>query len=117
MPEPESVWDGVAGELSAWLQSESKWYADAVKGGSQRSPFAAQTSEQEKLDYYRRQMYTAAPDGSILYDQPNAEGRANLMQRLGVDGYTQVYEAVKPQAGRRTPVQAEPEPLTPEEGL
>jgi hypothetical protein len=117
MPDSGHAWDGVADELSSWLQTESKWYADAMRGGSQRSPFAAQTSESQKLDYYRRQMYQVAPDGSILYDQPNTQGRSNLMQRLGVDGYTQVYDAVKPQAGRRAPVEAEPEPQIPEESV
>jgi hypothetical protein len=109
MPDSEHAWDGVATDLVDWLETESKWYADAMRGGSQRSPFAAQTSEAEKLDYYRRQMYTSAPDGSILYDQPNQEGRSNLMQRLGVDGYTQVYQATKPEAGRRAPVEPEPD--------
>lgn len=114
MPD-QTMYDGVASDLLDWLQGESKWYADQIRGGSNnRSPFAAETSEQDKADYYRRQMYQAAPDGTIQYDKPNTEGRNNLMQRLGVDGYTQVYNAVRPQAGKRAPVEPEPEPEVPE---
>lgn len=113
----EHPYDGVADELLGWLQTESKYYADAMRGGSgTRAPFSAQTSEAEKLDYYRRQMYMTGPDGTIHYDQPNQQGRANLMQRLGVDGYTQVYHATKPQAGQRQPVAPQPEPVAPAPG-
>lgn len=115
MPDQEHAWDGVATDLIDWLETESKWYAEAMRGGSPRSPFAAQTSEAEKLEYYRRQMYQVAPDGSILYDQPNQEGRQNLMQRLGVDGYTQVYHATKAETGRRTPVEPESDAFAPDE--
>jgi hypothetical protein len=115
MADQGHAWDGVATDLVDWLETESKWYANAMRGGSSRSPFAAQTSEAEKLDYYRRQMYMSAPDGTIQYHQPNQEGRDNLMTRLGVDGYTQVYNATKPQAGRRAPVEEEPDPTIPDE--
>lgn len=107
----QSPYDSVASDLLGWLQTESKWYADQMRGGDSRAPFAAETSEQEKLDYYRRQMFQSHPDGTILYDKPNTEGRNNVMQRLGIDGYTQVYNAVKPQAGMRAPVEEEPDDL------
>jgi hypothetical protein len=92
--------DGVAEELLGWLQTESTYYADAMRGRSQRSPFAADASESDKLDYYRRQMYKTNPDGSVQYHLPNYEGRQNLMTRLGVRGYAQVYEAVRPKQGK-----------------
>jgi hypothetical protein len=99
-----NMMDGVADELLGWLQTESSWYANALKGRSQKSPFAADASEPEKLDYYRRQMYMTKPDGTVQYDQPNTQGRQNLINRLGVQGYAQVYEAVRPkqQQGKRS---------------
>lgn len=96
----ESMMESVAGELLGWLQSESKWYADAIRNGG-RAPFSAPASEAEKLEYYRRQMFEVAPDGTIQYDKPNKQGRSEVLARLGVDGYTRVYDAVKPPRGMR----------------
>jgi len=103
----ENAMDGVAEELLGWLTTESSWYANALRGRSGRSPFAANASEAEKLDYYRRQMFGSTPDGQILYDKPNVQGRQNLMARLGVSGYSEVYNAVRPKPGRRSAPQAE----------
>lgn len=109
MPGRENAMDGVAEELLGWLQTESSWYANAMRGRSGRSPFAADASEAEKLDYYRRQMFASTPDGQIQYDTPNVQGRENLMARLGVSGYAQVYNEVRPKQGRRS--MPEPEPV------
>lgn len=87
--------DSIASEMTGWLNNESKWYADALVGGYQ-APFAAQANESQKLDYYRRQMYTQNPDGTIDYTKPNATGRDQLMQRVGVDQYSQIAQAVGP---------------------
>ena len=76
--------DGVADELAQWLESESKWYAGAIKG-DYAAPFAAKASESEKLEYYRRQFYTQEPDGTINYEKPNLQGRQALIQRIGID--------------------------------
>ena len=110
----QNLYDSVAGDLLDWLQSESKWYADQMRSGSGKSPFAAETSEKEKLDYYRRQMYQVKPDGTVQYDKPNAQGRQALMQRVGIDGYTQIYNTVKPPGpGRREITDPEPVPEHP----
>ena len=109
----ENVMEGVADELLGWLQTESTYYADAMRGRSQRSPFGAEASESEKLEYYQRQMYQMNPDGSIQYDKPNTQGRQDILARLGVSGYAEVYNAVKPKAGRRQAVQDAGEPVEP----
>ena len=109
MAEDEHPWEQVAADLTSWLDTEASWYADAMRGGH-RSPFAAKTTESDKLDYYRRKMFQESPDGQIQYDKPNTEGRSQLMTQLGVPGYTQVWNAVRPKQGRRDAVEAEPEP-------
>ena len=111
----ENMMDGVAEELLGWLQTESTWYANAIRGRSQKSPFAASASETEKLEYYKRQMFTMAPDGSIQYDKPNYQGRQGMMTQLGVKGYAQVYEAVRPKTGRRPEPTAPSQPGLPEQ--
>jgi hypothetical protein len=107
-------YDGVANELLDWLTTESQWYANALRGGD-RAPFSAETSEREKLDFYRAQMFQVAPDGTVQYDTPNAQGRQNLINRLGIDGYSRIYQAVRPSIGRRSEPAEEPEePYPPE---
>jgi hypothetical protein len=102
--------EGVASDLLGWLTEESQYYANALRGGAnQRSPFSGDASEKQKLEYYKSQMYEVAPDGTVQYDRPNKEGRKALMQRLGVDGYVAVYEAVRPKTGRRPAPEPEPE--------
>jgi hypothetical protein len=113
--EPSHPYDGVAEEMLHWLTEESKYYAEALRGGH-RAPFAAEITEQQKLEYYRRQMFRVEPDGSVDYNTPNAQGRQDLLQRLGVSGYAQVFDAVKPKAGFRQTVQdaGPPEAVPPE---
>src|SRR4051794_38804023 len=112
MPEAPHPYDGIAQDLYNWLEEQTTWAADALRGGY-RAPFGADVSERDKLDYYRRQMYVAKPDGSVDYTQPNPEGRHTLLTRLGTAGYAQVYEATKPTQGRRLPVEAPEEPEAP----
>ncbi len=118
MPAPkEHPFDGVADEISTWIEEESKWYADALRGPGYRSPFAAPVTEEQKTDYYRRQMFQEMPDGTIDYTKPNTQGREQLLQRLGVRGYADVVAATKPPNGLRPPVQPNiPESAPPMEG-
>lgn len=105
MPEQQHPWDGLAEQLYDWMDEQSTWAADAIRGGY-RAPFGADASERDKLDYYRRQMFVPKPDGTVDYQQPNAEGRKKLLQQLGTSGYAQVYEAVRPQVGKRPALEA-----------
>lgn len=87
--------DVVSDELQSWLDEESKYYIQALVGDYQ-APFAAQVSEKEKLDYYRRQVFVMNPDGTPNYEQPNPEGRKQLIERVGIDGYASIIKAVGP---------------------
>lgn len=100
MPEAPHPYDDVAQQLYDWMEEQSDWAADALRGGY-RAPFGADVSERDKADYYRRQMYQTNPDGLVNYNQPNAEGRKMLLDRLGTSGYAQVYNEIKPAQGRR----------------
>lgn len=98
------------------MDSEVSYYVDALKGGpTGRAPFAANATQAELRDIYTRQMFTQAPDGTIQYDKPNAEGRAKLIQRIGPQKYAEVFDEVRPKAGRR-PV-LEPDPEEPDEEI
>lgn len=99
MPETQHPFDSIADELVDWIQRETPYYVEAMKGGN-AAPFGASgnttISEQQKLDYYRRKMFVQNPDGSIDYTKPNNAERDKLMARLGVDGYAHVATAVMP---------------------
>ena len=86
MPPKQSMLDSVATDLAVWLDQESGRLAAAMAPQG-ISPFAAPVSEEQKLQYYRDQLFNA--DGS-----PNLQGRDQQMQRLGPQGFTQVYKAV-----------------------
>ena len=86
MPLEENPLDKVAEELAAWADAISTRIADGIKGGFQ-APGAAALSEQQKLQYYTAQMFE--PDG-----QPNMEGRAKLMERLGPEQFAEVFADV-----------------------
>lgn len=77
---PRHLWEEAANEIVAWLDEMEVAVADALlfKG---RSPFAADLSEAEKLEYYRATLATP-------------EGRQALMERVGVDQYVQVVAAL-----------------------
>lgn len=104
--------DEAASEIANWIKDESAWYADALRGGY-NAPFAAPVSEQEKLDYYRRQVFMTNPDGTPNYEQPNTQGREMLMKRLGIPGYTRVMAAALPR-GREVEQDSEELPEAPE---
>jgi hypothetical protein len=78
--------DDVASDLAVWIDQVSNELALAMAPQGV-SPFAAPISESQKLEYYRAQLFN--PDGT-----PNLQGRAAQMQRLGPEGFTQVYKAV-----------------------
>ena len=78
--------DRVATDLAMWLDQESTRIAAALAPAGV-APFSAQLSETQKLDYYKNQLFN--PDGT-----PNLDGRQQQMQRLGPEGFTQVYKAV-----------------------
>ena len=77
--------DSVADDLSHWIDDMAEQVASAFAPG--RAPFAAPITQEQKLEYYRAQLFN--PDGS-----PNPAGRQAQLQRLGTDGFTRVYKAV-----------------------
>lgn len=112
MPQ-QTLLDNVASQLAIWLDTEATRIAAAMAPQGV-APFAAQTSEQEKLEYYKAQLFN--PDGT-----PNLQGRNQQMERLGPQGFTQVYKAVikaypqlripSPPPGAETPPGPVPPPL------
>jgi len=82
----QTVLDAVAGDLALWIDQQSTRIAAAMAPQGV-APFSANLSEQQKLEFYRAQLFN--PDGS-----PNLAGRNEQIQRLGPLGFTQVYKAV-----------------------
>lgn len=97
----------VAEELADWIDRMAQEVAAGMMQDG-RSPFGAQMTEQEKLEYYAQQLFN--PDGS-----PNVEGRQKLIERVGVDGFVRILNAVM--KGRGQPalpgLPTPPEPETP----
>jgi len=85
MPAPPNMLDTVADDLSVWIDQMADQVASAFAPG--RAPFSAPITEEQKLEYYRAQLFN--PDGS-----PNPAGRQAQLQRLGTQGFTRVYKAV-----------------------
>lgn len=112
MPEREHPLDGIADDLFDWMNQEVDYHVEAMRGGY-RSPFSAELSEKDKLDYFRRQMYKTQPDGTVLYDQPNPEGRDKLLKQVGVQSYAEIIEATRPKTGRRLEPVVPPDILGP----
>jgi hypothetical protein len=77
--------EDVANDLAIWIDQTANQIALAF--AATRAPFAAQTTEEQKLEYYRQKLFN--PDGS-----PNAQGRQAELQRLGVEGFGLVYKAI-----------------------
>lgn len=77
--------DEVANDLAWWIDDTANKIALAFAPG--RAPFSADLTEQQKLDYYTRALFN--PDGS-----PNQQGRQRELQRLGAEGFGQVYKQV-----------------------
>jgi len=91
-----SLLDDVATDLAAWIDKTANEVALAFSPA--RAPFSAQVTEEQKLEFYKNQLFN--PDGT-----PNQAGRQQQMARLGAEGFGQVYKAVvqayphlKPQA-------------------
>jgi hypothetical protein len=80
-------WAELAAEdLKSFLETEPPILARAfTKGG--RAPFSARTDERTKIEYYRSQFFN--PDGT-----PNEVGRAQTLNRVGIDGYAEIYRAL-----------------------
>lgn len=112
MPETEHPFDGIADDLFDWMNGEVAYHVEALRGGY-RDPFSAPTSEKDKLDYYRRQMFQTAPDGTIQYDKPNPEGRDTLLKSYGTQTYAEIWDAVKPKRGMRPAIEAALDPEIP----
>jgi hypothetical protein len=85
MPQ-QTMLDNVATDLAVWIDQTATRIAAAMAPQGV-SPFAAQLTETQKLEYYKNQLFN--PDGT-----PNLNGRQAEMQRLGPQGFTQVYKAV-----------------------
>jgi hypothetical protein len=77
--------DLIAADLAAWIDDAAERVALAFAPA--RSPFSAQVTEQQKLDFYTRRLFN--PDGS-----PNVTGRQAELERLGAEGFGKVYQAV-----------------------
>src|SRR5262245_1518301 len=82
---PGTMMDEVANDLALWIDQTANDIALAF--APTRAPFAAQTTEEQKLEYYRKRLFN--PDGS-----PNPDGRSQELQRLGVEGFGLVYKAI-----------------------
>src|SRR5215471_1948671 len=81
-----SLIDRVSTDLAIWIDQISTKIALGMSTGGV-APGAAPLSEEQKLQYYRDQLFN--PDGT-----PNLQGREQQIQRLGPLGFTQVYKAV-----------------------
>jgi hypothetical protein len=110
-----SLIDSVAEDLALWIDQTSTKIALAMSPGG-LAPGAAPLSEEQKLAYYRDQLFN--PDGT-----PNLAGREQQIQRLGPQGFSVVFKAVlkaypnlrlptPPGMGGAPPTQAAP-PLPP----
>jgi hypothetical protein len=87
MPRQRRHWlDGLADELSEWIDRESEALIAAFKGGA-RAPFAAVIDEAQKLDVYRHMMVNK--DGSW-----NEQGKQQVLQRVGIPGFVEVMQAL-----------------------
>jgi hypothetical protein len=75
----------VANDLAYWIDDTASKVALAFAPG--RAPFSAQLTEEQKLEYYKRQLFN--PDGT-----PNIAGRAKEIARLGAEQFGAVLKAV-----------------------
>lgn len=76
----------MAEDIAAEVDEEIRRLTDDLLMGV-TAPFAAQLTEQQKLAYYRTQLFS--PDGT-----PNLQGRAQEMTRLGPENFALVFRAV-----------------------
>jgi hypothetical protein len=108
MPAKEHPYDAIASDLFDWMQGEVDYHVQAMQGGY-RAPFSAETSEADKLEYYRRQVYKTKPNGDIEYESPNPEGRDKILKQYGTQAYAEIMNAVKPKQGIRPAPEMEPQ--------
>ncbi len=85
MAQAPNFLDSIADDLAQWIDTTSDEVARGFAPG--RAPFSADLSEEQKLQFYRAQLFN--PDGS-----PNAPGRTAQINRLGAQGFAQVYKAI-----------------------
>lgn len=116
MTKPHSL-DLIAQDLADWIDRTATKLAEAMTEGG-ASPFAAQTTRQERLEYYTEQFFN--PDGT-----PNEQGRQAQLARLGPEGFLRALRAVTkggtttersgPAEGQEGPPEAIPDhPLMPD---
>jgi hypothetical protein len=114
MANRQTLLDEVANDLALWIEQTADEIARAFTPQGV-SPFAAQLTEQQKLEYYRAQLFN--PDGS-----PNEAGRSAQVQRLGAEGFATLYKQVvsiypqlrpPPALGAPAPAGALPPPQAP----
>jgi hypothetical protein len=108
MARQTTLLDEVANDLAVWIDDMANQIAVAMTPQGV-APFSAQLTEKEKLEYYRTQLFNR--DGS-----PNTQGRSAQLQRLGPEGFAQVYKAVvtaHPELRPSTAIAAPAPPLTP----
>jgi hypothetical protein len=97
MPDQHPL-DGVADELSGWMDDTVGYLVDSFKGGH-RAPFTASASEKQKRDYYTTLLWNTHPDGTPNYDSPNQSGRDKLLRTVGIPGYKQIVKSMMPKQG------------------
>lgn len=85
MPGPQSWLDDVATDLAYWIDDTASKLALAFAPG--RAPFSADITEDQKLGFYRSQLFNA--DGSV-----NSQGRTAQIERLGAEEFGRVLKAV-----------------------
>jgi hypothetical protein len=85
-PKTKDVYTLVAEDLAWWLDDTSTKLAAAMAPQGV-APFAADLTESQKIEFYRNALFN--PDGS-----PNTQGRTDLLNRLGPQGFRAVYTAV-----------------------
>lgn len=90
--------DEIGDEVAAWLEEEADYYVKELVG-DYRTPFAAKTSETDKLGFYRRAFYQHDNEGNPQYDKPNTKGREEIYNRVSPDQYVQIAKAVGPKGG------------------
>lgn len=78
--------DDVSDELVQRMNENVGYLTEAFLDGS-RPPGAADLTEEQKADFYRRKMFN--PDGT-----PNEQERSNILNRVGIKNYTEIIKAL-----------------------
>lgn len=92
-PKDRHMWDEVSEEVAQWIEDMAAEIASGLKNGGP-APFAARTTEAEKLAYYQERFFN--PDGT-----PNRPGRQEELERLGVTNYAKAMREVVRERERR----------------